>query len=88
VANQEYADDNLNQLMSKYKENESQRDEFYEEMKRRRIGDKTTKAVGNEGVPIGAKQEAPVAMFDGEDLAIARKREAAAKADDNTVSHA
>ena len=84
VADQEYADDQLNQLMKKYKENESQRDEFYEEMKRKRIGEKSTKNAGTEGVPIGAKQDTPTAMFDGEDLAIARKREAAAA----NISHA
>jgi hypothetical protein len=89
VANQEYADDQLNQLMQKYKENESQRDEFYEEMKRKRIGEKPTKVAGAEGVPIGAKQDTPVAMFDGEDLAIARKKEAAAKAaEGDKVTHA
>ena len=87
VADQEYADDQLNQLMKKYKENEGQRDEFYEEMKRKRIGEKPTKIAGTEGVPIGAKQDTPTAMFDGEDLAIARKKEAAANASDK-VSHA
>jgi hypothetical protein len=78
VADQEYADDQLNQLMKKYKENETQRDEFYEEMKRKRIGDKPTKeagAGGAGGVPIGADQNTPVGMFDGEDLAIRRKKE-------------
>ena len=75
VADQEYADDQLNQLMKRYKENESQRDEFYEEMKRKRIGDKPTKAPGGEGAPIGATQNTPAGMFDGEDLAIRRKRE-------------
>ncbi len=72
VADQEYADDQLNQLMKKYKENESQRDEFYEEMKRKRIGDKKTKEAG---VPIGAVPNTPNDMFGGEDLAISRKRE-------------
>jgi hypothetical protein len=76
VANQEYADDQLNQLMKKYKENETQRDEFYEEMKRTRIGEKPTKEAGaGAGVPIGAAQNTPAGMFDGEDLAIRRKRE-------------
>ncbi len=75
VADQEYADDQLNQLMKRYKENESQRDEFYEEMKRTRIGEKPTKEAGGAGVPIGAKQDTPTGMFEGEDLAIRRKRE-------------
>jgi predicted transcriptional regulator len=73
VADQEYADDQLNQLMKKYKENESQRDEFYEKMKRERIGEKKTKEAG--GAPIGASQDTPTDMFGGEDLAIARKKE-------------
>jgi hypothetical protein len=80
VQDQEYADDQLNQLMKKYKENESQRDEFFEEMKRKRIGDKTPRA---EAAPVGASNETPTAMFDGEDLAIQRKREQA-----DTISHA
>ncbi len=74
VADQEYADDQLNQLMKKYKENESQRDEFYAENKKTRLaGAKIhdTGAVGSGAPPSG--------MFDGEDLAIARKREAAEK---------
>jgi hypothetical protein len=78
VADQEYADDQLNQLMKKYKENESQRDEFYEEMKRNRIGDKKTKEAGDGGVggaTIGANQNTPSDMFGGEDLAIQRKKE-------------
>jgi hypothetical protein len=73
VADQEYADDQLNQLMKKYKENETQREEFFEEMKRKRIGDKTPRV---EAAPVGASNDTPTAMFDGEDLAIARKREA------------
>ena len=77
VADQEYADDQLNQLMKKYKENETQRDEFYEEMKRNRIGDKKTGAVGGAGAPVGAADSTPTDMFAGEDLAIARKKELA-----------
>ncbi len=83
VADQEYADDQLNQLMRKYKENEAARDEFYEEMKRKRIGEKSTRAADGAGAPIGASQSTPIDMFGGEDLAIARKREAAA----NKISH-
>lgn len=86
VANQEYADDQLNQLMKKYKENEQQRDEFYEEMKRTRIGEKSTKQAGTAGVPIGAKQDTPSDMFAGEDLAIARKREQASTSE-STINH-
>ena len=73
IADQEYADDQLNRLMKNYKENESQRDEFYEKMKRERIGEKKTKEAG--GAPIGVSQDTPTDMFGGEDLAIARKKE-------------
>lgn len=92
VADQEYADDQLNQLMKKYKENEAQRDEFYEEMKRNRIGDKKTGVAGGAGAPVGAANSTPTDMFAGEDLAIARKKElaearaVAEKAD--VISHA
>lgn len=75
IADQEYADEQLNQLMRKYKENESQRDEFYEEMKRKRIGEKPTKEAGGAAAAIGAAQNTPTGMFDGEDLAIRRKKE-------------
>ena len=71
VADQEYADDQLNQLMKQYKQNEARRDEFYEEMKR----DRTKKTSNGVGASIGAAQETPTGMFDGEDLAIKRKRE-------------
>ncbi len=72
VAEQEYADDQLNQLMKKYKENESQRDEFYAETKK----DRLTGAKIRDGAGAGSAS-APSGMFEGEDLAIARKREAA-----------
>lgn len=71
VAEQEYADDQLNQLMKKYKENESQRDEFYAEVKKDRLTGAKIRDGGAGGAP------APSGMFEGEDLAIARKREAA-----------
>ncbi len=75
IGDQEYADEQLNQLMKRYKENEAQRDEFYEEMKRKRIGESKTKAADAVGATIGAAQNTPAGMFDGDDLAIRRKRE-------------
>lgn len=70
VADQEYADEQLNMLMKKYKENESQRDEFYAQNKKERLaGAKLNPAgAGAGGVAL------PSGMFDGEDLAIARKK--------------
>ena len=37
IADQEYAERELNELMKKYKENESKKDEYYEEMKRNKL---------------------------------------------------
>lgn len=77
VADQEYADDQLNTLMKKYKENESQRDEFFAKTK----SDKLTGAKLGGASFGGAGSESsvpPADMFAGEDLAIARKRAAAA----------
>lgn len=78
VADQEYADEQLNMLMKKYKENESQRDEYYAETKKDRLAGAKVRAAG--GAALGgagaAGQEAPPSgMFEGEDLAIARKKE-------------
>jgi hypothetical protein len=67
VADQEYADDQLNTLMKNYKSNESQRDEFYASTKQSRLAGAKIKSD-----PIGEKSD----MFSGDDLAIARKREA------------
>jgi hypothetical protein len=86
IKDQEYADDQLNQLMKKYKENESQRDEFYEEMKRNRVGAAKSRAPvfggagAASGAPVSAKDDVfshSGDMFSGGDLAIARKRAAA-----------
>jgi hypothetical protein len=79
VSDQEYADSELNTLMKKYKENESQRDEFFAQTKAERLaGAKVRNATIGENAdakPVGG-------MFEGEDLALARKRE------QNTISHA
>lgn len=93
VADQEYADDQLNTLMKKYKENESQRDEFYAQTK----ADRTNKPSGVAGKSLfGASgptsEAAPTDMFGGDDLALARKRERAEeekkKKAENTIAHA
>jgi len=88
VADQEYADDQLNQLMKKYKENEATRDELYAQDKVNRMGNarpkapappgpsgtagKSTAAIGGAGP---ATEATPTAMFGDEDLVIRRKRE-------------
>ena len=91
VGDSEYADDQLNTLMKKYKENEAKRDEFFAEQKAGRImGAKapTGVAAGSGGPGAGAATAGvPADMFGGgEDLFTRRKREAAAGA--ATISHA
>ena len=84
VKDQEYANDELNTLMKKYRENEESRDSFYTEQKARRIGTARTRDSGvtestkvsstdapSEAAPLGGAYEA---MFSGPaDLAIERK---------------
>jgi hypothetical protein len=84
VPDQEYADDQLNQLMKKYKENESQRDEFYESMKRERIGAAKPRTApptfgANSSSESSSESSATVSasgIFGEEDPFMKRKREA------------
>jgi len=99
VGDSEYADDQLNTLMKKYKENEGKRDEFFAEQKAGRImgaggaggagGQKprgVTAGSGAPGASTATTEGAPLEMFNGEDLFTRRKREAAAGG--TTISHA
>jgi hypothetical protein len=99
IQDQEYADDQLNTLMKKYKENEQKRDELYAEHKMLKMsGAKVKKptigVVSSSGEVADAPAEvpsvgvpAPAGLFDGEDLVIARKRKAAeAAAAANTMT--
>ena len=86
VGEQEYANEQLNTLMKKYRENEDARDSFYTEQKAKRIGTARTKDGGDESVSSSTVAEslsvsastggAYDAMFSGPaDLAIQRKME-------------
>ena len=100
IKDQEYADEQLNQLMKRYKDNESQRDEFYEQMKRERIGAAKSKApvfgtsssavpAGGSGAPVSVKDNVisySGDMFSGGDLALARKKELAASSSSAVAS--
>lgn len=77
VADQEYADDQLNTLMKNYKSNESQRDEFYASSKKSKLTGAKVRGSNNEETPSND-------MFYGEDLALARKRENASKQTNST----
>lgn len=89
VPEQEYAEDQLNNLMKKYKENEEAREQFHREQRGRTA---PKKPVGESGITVVSdsteKSESFSDMFGSAgpaDLAIQRKTEAAAaKASDNT----
>jgi hypothetical protein len=80
VADQEYAEDQLNTLMKNYKQNESQKEQLYEEQKRERMAGSKV-AVPKFGPGSKDENVLPSDMFGGggeADLAIARKKEQAA----------
>jgi hypothetical protein len=75
VGEQEYANEQLNTLMKKYRENEDARDSFYTEQKAKRIGTARTKDATDDTV-LSSSGGAYDAMFSGPaDLAIQRKLE-------------
>jgi len=98
VADQEYADEQLNQLMKKYKENEATRDELYAQDKVNRMGHAKPKApapagaAGKSTAAIGgggpATEATPTAMFGDEDLVLRRKRERKEEEDKKAVEKA
>jgi len=76
IADQEYADEQLNTLMKKYKENEQKRDELYQEHKILRMGEaKTKKPVI--GASVTDESKPAKDMFGDEDPFMKRKREQA-----------
>jgi hypothetical protein len=76
INDQEYADDQLNTLMKKYKENEKTRDELYQEHKVLRMGEaKTKKPVI--GASVKDESKPTKDMFADEDPFMKRKREQA-----------
>jgi hypothetical protein len=98
VGTQEYANEQLNTLMKKYRENEEHREVFYNEQKKARIGNAKTKATAeadqaatdatkvSESVPalgFATGSEQYGGLFSGPaDLAIQRKMEKAEKKDE------
>ena len=83
VVDQEYANDQLNTLMKKYRENEESRDQFYNEQKRKRMGTAgATESAPETGDVKLTEAAAPATegsydgLFSGPaDLAIQRKME-------------
>jgi hypothetical protein len=90
VADQEYADEQLNTLMKKYRENEATRDELYAAEKVNRMGNAKVKGTAAKSTAqIGAAapttEEPPKSMFEAEDLGISRRRERLEKKVDEVV---
>jgi len=80
VQDQEYAEDQLNQLMKRYKDNEEARDKFMTEQRKSGIKTKTKEVLGADGNPVSgeASEDGWGAMFGPKgDLAMQRKQEAA-----------
>jgi hypothetical protein len=98
VQSQEYANDQLNKLMTAYRENAAKKDAFFEEEKRQKMADAAATASAAKKATFGKKgEEAEAAevgraIFDGvdADLAIARKAAAAAEggAGAGSITHA
>jgi hypothetical protein len=84
VGESEYANDELNSLMKKYRENEESRDQFYNEQKKNRV-QATVSAVSSETAASSTAASSYDGMFSGPaDLAMQRKAEAAAQAASST----
>jgi hypothetical protein len=84
IEKQEYAEEQLNELMQKYKENEDARDQFYKEQKKQRPSKQVFGAVEDGGAADSSasqeKNELHSMFSDSGDLAIQRKMEAAVAA--------
>ena len=78
VPNQEYANEQLNTLMKKYRENEEGRDQYYNEQKARVLEEAKVKKESSEQTPQVAASESYDGIFSTSghpDLAIQRKME-------------
>jgi hypothetical protein len=85
VGASEYANDELNALMKKYRENEEARDQFYSEQKKERQGTVVSAPSVSASASTPAEQADSVSSYDGmfsgpADLAMQRKAERAAEA--------
>jgi hypothetical protein len=70
VADQEYANDELNSLMKKYRENEEHRDQYYTEQKRTRVAAaSTTSASKEKPISISVVHDVPEGASDADTTA-------------------
>lgn len=98
VPSSEYQNEELNKLMQSYKENAAKREAFFEEEKRQKVAAAAAAAQAAKDAQAAARKpkaptfgeqeaeqssgEAAASMFDGGDLALARKRELATTTED------
>jgi len=66
VVDQEYANDQLNSLMKKYRENEESREQFYTEQKKKRVGASKTNPVDSDDTKVSVSESAPAPAADTE----------------------
>jgi hypothetical protein len=89
VGESEYANDELNSLMKKYRENEEARDQFYTEQKKQKQGVVVSAGTGGSAASGGSGESSYDGIFSGPaDLAMQRKAEAAAAATANSTATA
>lgn len=86
VGASEYANDELNSLMKKYRENEEARDQFYNEQKKQKQGTVVSAAPPSDETPSVGGASSSASSYDGmfsgpADLAMQRKAEVAAAAE-------
>ena len=81
VGENEYANDELNSLMKKYRENEEARDQFYSEQKKQKVQSAVVSATADASSAASSETSSYDGIFSGPaDLAMQRKAEVAAKA--------
>jgi hypothetical protein len=74
IQEQEYAEDQLNTMMKRYKDNEEARDKFVTESRKEATSNKKG-VMGPDGNPVsGDSSDGWGSMFEGPDLAMARKQ--------------
>ncbi len=86
----EYANEELNKLMQAYKEQAAKKDAFFEEEKRQKLAEAhAAAAAAKKALAEESGSAAGDGIFDAPgDLAIQRKKEAAAAAQEDAISHA
>lgn len=84
VQEQEYAEDQLNTLMKRYKDNEDAKEKFVSEQRQEAVRGAKKGPIASDGNPVsGESSDGWGSMFGGDDLAMRRKQEL--KTDDKDV---